>query len=281
MEVSFEDSFQDAQIMNRRLSEKEKGDLYQRMKHVVVVIETLLESPIPGEGSSVYGAGVYVDSSGIILTSARLTPDRFKSITFGWLNKMVGNLERGELELLYKEERSGLALLRPKEAIAQAFDYAKLGPEKYLCPGTEVFCVGHPARMDHSFLVGQVAFDCNSDGRCRRVEDLQYGEEDNYEISLGKADTYVTSGRMMNELDEKLCLIQIDNIHGFKGGLRGAPLFDSCGRVVGICSFHKGKMDYAIHPSGLFAFCKKKLPELCGGKKKRKKAGSSSEYREN
>lgn len=53
-------------------------------------------------------------------------------------------------------------------------------------------------------------------------------------------DRYVSSGRMKTKLDENLCLVEINDIHGFQGGLRGFPVFDPCGRVVGICSFYMG-----------------------------------------
>lgn len=62
---------------------------------------------------------------------------------------------------------------------------------------------------------------------------------------------------MKKELDQELCLIQINNIHGFKGGLRGAPLFDSCGRVVGrvngIVHFTFVERTNSYHPKKLLA----------------------------
>ncbi|XP_058198737.1 uncharacterized protein LOC131314231 isoform X2 [Rhododendron vialii] len=267
MEVTFEEEFPDFDV---RLSPQLRKHFYEKLKHLVVVIDTMLEDGTKNgiwdgkytleeedEEKFIRGGGVIMNSRGFILTCAQLIPPNFSKIQF----RRVNDESFSECVLVARKEDLDLAIVRPVKDEGAVSDFGKFGFQEFIDVGMEVFSIAHPGDLCYSLVIGQVAFPCLYDG----TAPSDYPRD---QTPSSRLVGFVVDDQRDDELKhlaKDLQLIQINNFHGTHNLARrtsfGAPVFDSRGRVIGLSTFVLEEMDFAIHMSVLEKFWKENVSE--------------------
>ncbi|KAF7151014.1 hypothetical protein RHSIM_Rhsim02G0098600 [Rhododendron simsii] len=263
MEVTFEEEFPDFDV---RLSPQLRKQFYEKLKHLVVVIDTMLEDGTKNgtwdgkytleeedEEKFIRGGGVIMNSRGFILTCAQLIPPNFSKIQF----RRVNDESFSECVLVARKADLDLAILRPVKDEGVVSDFGKFGFREFIDVGMEVFSIAHPRDLCYSLVIGQVTFPCLYDG----TAPSDYPRD---QTPSSRLVGFVVDDELKH-LAKDLELIQINNFHGTHNLERrtsfGAPVFDSHGRVIGLNTFVLDGMDFAIHMSVLEKFWKENVSE--------------------
>ncbi|PRQ16503.1 putative peptidase S1, PA clan [Rosa chinensis] len=222
------------------LLETEKPPFFKKMRNSVVVTFQVISKKRVGVGSRAragedendirYGSGFVFSSEGHILTwGDNIKGNKSSKIQVQFFQQN----EPIDASVVYSHPTKNVAILKPKDCLHRPVAYAELADNEAEV-GMEVYCIGHPLGLTYNMLIGQVGF----------PGARQYGEFvelDNNRILRGKAG-----------LDDKLALIQLNNIHG-SDAIEGAPVFDASGRVLGMLAFCLTLFDFAIHHKELKA----------------------------
>ncbi|CAL5340074.1 unnamed protein product [Camellia sinensis] len=285
MELSFEQEFPND---GDRLLLQQRPLFYDRMKQVVVLIETILkpglENPSVTESESskckyslvgdpsnsvptIHGGGVILNKEGFVLTCAHILPVDLEMITL----RRVNEEEFWLAELVSINREWDLALVRVIDSLGEGveFNFAKFGNEDLIDIGMEVYGIAHPGDIYYSLVVGQVAFLCHDALPPPPSPSLDRGARDRSPSVSPRSRT--PNSRMvgdiiakedveLHDLHKKLNVIQVNNFHGMKGS-SGAPIFDSHGRIIGIYSFILKNFDFGVHLTTLRKFCQDCLPQ--------------------
>ncbi|KAG5561174.1 hypothetical protein RHGRI_004258 [Rhododendron griersonianum] len=266
MEVTFEEEFPDFDV---RLSPQLRKQFYEKLKHLVVVIDTKLEDETKNgiwddrytleeedEEKFIRGTGVIMNSRGFILTCAQLIPPNFSKIQF----RRVNDESFSECVLVARKADLDLAVVRPVKDEGVVSDFGKFGFREFIDVGMEVFSIAHPRDLCYSLVIGQVTVPCLYDG----TAPSDYPRD---QTPISRLVGFVVDDKLDDELKhlaKDLQLIQINNFHGTNNLERtsfGAPVFDSRGRVIGLNTFVLEEMDFAIHMSVLEKFWKENVSE--------------------
>ncbi|CAL5340073.1 unnamed protein product [Camellia sinensis] len=285
MELSFEQEFPND---GDRLLLQQRPLFYDRMKQVVVLIETILkpglENPSVTESESskckyslvgdpsnsvptIHGGGVILNKEGFVLTCAHILPVDLEMITL----RRVNEEEFWLAELVSINREWDLALVRVIDSLGEGveFNFAKFGNEDLIDIGMEVYGIAHPGDIYYSLVVGQVAFLCHdalppppspSLGRGARDRSPSVSPRSRTPNSRMVGDIIAKEDVELHDLHKKLNVIQVNNFHGMKGS-SGAPIFDSHGRIIGIYSFILKNFDFGVHLTTLRKFCQDCLPQ--------------------
>ena len=177
------------------------GDLYEKVKRSVVVIETTETAVDPTRNSGLtslegMGSGVLISDDGKVLTAAHVVQVAH-DIVVRFLND-----ESIPARVLASDPAADLALLQLERLPIDA-QVATLGDSSLANVGDKVFVVGAPLGWEHTLTVGHVS-------ALRR-----YALEEGTQLQVDQIQTDAAVN------------------HGNSGG----PMFDMKGRVIGIVSY--------------------------------------------
>lgn len=249
------------------LPPQQRAAFFERMKGVIVLIETELKPTMPEPESSikrekfgkpkwrklsdsdetdetkklsVHGTGFFFNSNGLILTAGHVVPENCGAVRFWVEDDDIDIEDATDAEVVSAHYQLDLAILKPKKNYTSNFATFR---EDTLNIGTEAFLIGHPLDLYFSCLVGEVV-----------ASERLY--RDIYRPPL-------------LDLNGDLRIVQINNLHALRGA-SGGPVFDSSGKVVGVLAFRMDGYGFAIHFSTLRQFCEQFSESRHPGSQKRK-----------
>ncbi|KAH7865222.1 hypothetical protein Vadar_003817 [Vaccinium darrowii] len=170
MEISFGDRFAENYMRNLHLSPLLREEFYNRLRGLVVFIQTKYNKVPPSRVSKrakvrfskavenlkeKIGAGVIMTKEGAILTCSRVVQDNLVSVKFSFEQNMGEFLDA---TLVCRDKNLDLTILLPTRKLSR--DYAMLSPDERVDVGMEVFTVSHPTRgcMKYTFSCGEVTY---------------------------------------------------------------------------------------------------------------------------
>lgn len=207
------------------LSQEQRNQLFEKLKHVVVIVNTEAVTP---EGRKVLrGAGVILDKNGTMLTSEYLVAAKQQTI----LVRRVVDEVFWEAIVVKSDPKLDLAVLVPKNN-AGRFHFATMDTEEKFDIGKEVISISHSGNFLFTLMIGHLA--CRDH---RIFFDVVNSQNEVYPLLL----------------DRDVKLMQINNFHGFNNAM-GAPVFSSSGKLIGLTTLVWKKFDFAIHLTVLKEF---------------------------
>ena len=176
-----------------------------------------------------YGAGVIINSEGVILTSGHIANNSKKWwVSFFNPEKQIGRknltIEYLEASVIEIDKKRDLSLLKVKSD--GVFNPMKLGETADLKVGQKVFSIAHPAKQYFSFLEGRIS---------RLIDDYEWVYSSDKKFIFKKNESFKAN----------VIQIQMPENEGNSGG----PIIDNRGRLIAIntLAIKKGQsLSYAV-----------------------------------
>lgn len=233
--------------------------MQESLKKKVWIIETRPLNANNTQTRSVYGGGLCVDPSGLILTTAQVVTfpnfDQKDCVIRARAHDDVGFAR--SVQLVAKLPQFDLALLKVSKEDDEVLDFLLINEGVKVEEGVSAFLYGHPHQLVYSCVFGYTSYPFPDNVLLPEMTDETTMTSSGLLLERKRRPTSMEKYRTVapitdrsdvefHHLHPKLPLVQASGF-GVGPGLAGCPLFEyGSGKLIGLCTIQKYSYQFAI-----------------------------------